>query len=127
MSLDANEALRLSFASNRADRRGARRLARATAAATARRLRMARRLFGSTTISVMERVEDLLPEDHLHITAPDPVAAFLLDQAEHDAVSVTAAITVGTHEPPPPPRLADVTRSIAAPRPGPAAGIAPAA
>ena len=125
MSLDANEALRLSFASNRADRRGARRLARATAAATARRLRMARRLFGSTTISAMERVEDMLPEENLHTV--DPVAAFLLDQAERDAVSVPAAIIVGSHEPPPPPRLADVTLSITAPRPGPAAGIAPAA
>jgi hypothetical protein len=120
---DANLALRAALSRNRAERRNAARLARITAAAAARRLATARRLFGTTKVSAVEKVDDLEPTQPAW---PD-LAAVLLDQIEA-LISTVVEIRTGriTHAPPPQ-RLDDVHRSIAAPRPGPAAGIAPAA
>ena len=118
MTNDANLALRLALARNRAERRAAVRLARHTAAASARRLALARRLFGSTSIADVERIDAL-----------EPAQAAVVDLivSEPPAYSLYLASGQEQRDPVASPRLTDVHRSIAAPRPGPRAGTALAA
>ncbi len=125
MTNDGNLALRMALARNRAERRNAARMARRTAAATARRLAVARRLFGSTRVSDVEKAEALEPT---HRAPIDPRAALLdLIAPEPEPSNLATAETQRDPDSPPPPRLDDVRRGFAAPRPGPVAGTALAA
>ncbi len=121
MTNDGNPALRMALARNRAERRNAARMARRTAAATARRLALARRLFGSTMVSAVEKAEALEPTDRAPIDPQVALLDLIAPEPEPEPFEPQTADT------PPPPRLHDVHRGIAAPRPGPVAGTALAA
>lgn len=116
---EANFALRLRFASNRAERRGAAREARRVTAAAVRRERLARRLYGAATVAAVEAVERAEGLDRPQPPQVEQVLDLVVPLQDTAPEWRPAELP----DTPPPLTDPDFASLVTAPRPGPLAGV----